>query len=493
MHDREIVAAVVAGDPAGLAAAFDGYATALYAYCRSLLAQPDDAADAVQDTFVIAAARLGGLRDPDRLRPWLYAVARNECHRRLRGRARLAELDEAGEMTDPAAGPAEEAGRSSVAELVVAAIAGLNPGDREVIEMTLRHDLDGADLADALGVPVNQAHALASRARGQLERSLGALLVARAGRASCAELDAILGGWDGRLTILLRKRVSRHIEQCEVCGDRQRRELSPAMLLGTLPLPLLVMPAGLRGQVLRLVSSTSPADVSYRDHVARRAGKFRRSGFPAQVSPAITRRPGWLPGAAALLLAAVLIVLAGGGVTTFFLLSHRHHATDRSAAAAGTSPATTPPAPLPSVAASPSPSAPPATPSPAAPSPSAPATTPPATPATLEVTPDPVPLELVPTAGPPVGGYRGQFTLTAAGGPVSFTLSQTTAEMDAYAVTVSVASGTADPGTPLTITVSVAARRTGGSMPSIMLTYPGAAPQTIEFSLPSPSPTPPIP
>src|SRR5579864_8014701 len=100
MRDSEIVAAVVARDPAGLAAAYDRYASALYAYCRSLLGEPADAADAVQDTFVIAAAKLGGLRNPARLRSWLYAVARNECHGRLRARARQADLDEAGEMTD---------------------------------------------------------------------------------------------------------------------------------------------------------------------------------------------------------------------------------------------------------------------------------------------------------------------------------------------------------------------------------------------------------
>ena len=88
MHDREIVAAIVAGNPAGLAAAYDRYAAALHTYCRTLLAEPADAADAVQDTFIVAAAKLDGLRDPDRLRPWLYAVARNECHRRLRAPAR---------------------------------------------------------------------------------------------------------------------------------------------------------------------------------------------------------------------------------------------------------------------------------------------------------------------------------------------------------------------------------------------------------------------
>src|SRR6266851_6471943 len=99
MRDREMVAAIVDGDPAGLAAAYDRYAAALHGYCRSLLAEPADAADAVQDTFLIAAAKLGGLRDPDRLRPWLYAVARNECFRRLRARGLSAPLDVAVEVT----------------------------------------------------------------------------------------------------------------------------------------------------------------------------------------------------------------------------------------------------------------------------------------------------------------------------------------------------------------------------------------------------------
>ena len=43
----------------------------------------DGAAQAVQDTFIIAASRLQGLRDPERLSAWLYAVARNECLRQL--------------------------------------------------------------------------------------------------------------------------------------------------------------------------------------------------------------------------------------------------------------------------------------------------------------------------------------------------------------------------------------------------------------------------
>ncbi len=296
VSDRDIVAAIIAGDPAGLSAAYDSYAAGLYGYCRSLLGEPADAADAVQDTFVIAAVKVSGLRNPARFRSWLYAVARNECHGRLRARARQADLDQAGEMTDEVDSVVGFAQRDELRRLMTDAIAGLNPGDREVIELNLRHDLAGADLAGVLGVPAGQAHALASRARAQLERALGALLVARTGRRDCIELDAILDSWDGRLTALWRKRVSRHIESCDICSARKREVLSPAMLLSVLP--LVPLPAGLGDHLMRLVGDDSAEAAGYRGRVVGRAGAFDPAGFPVQIAPAAaTGRSGRGPGA----------------------------------------------------------------------------------------------------------------------------------------------------------------------------------------------------
>src|ERR1700750_2664416 len=100
MHDREVVAAIVAGGPPGPDAAYDRYATPLYSFCRTMLREPADAADAVQDTFVIAAPRMSGLRDPERLRSWLYAVARNECHRRVRAGSKHASIEGAPDVAD---------------------------------------------------------------------------------------------------------------------------------------------------------------------------------------------------------------------------------------------------------------------------------------------------------------------------------------------------------------------------------------------------------
>jgi hypothetical protein len=43
MKDREIVAAIAAGDPAGLAGAYDKYAEPLHGYCGWMLSGPNGA------------------------------------------------------------------------------------------------------------------------------------------------------------------------------------------------------------------------------------------------------------------------------------------------------------------------------------------------------------------------------------------------------------------------------------------------------------------
>ena len=288
MRDSEVVASIVAGDALGLAAAYDRYAEPLYQYCRTLLADSADAADAVQDTFVIAASRLDGLRDPDRLRPWLYAVARNEARRILRSKKGISALDEAPDMTDGDI----DAARVDLRALLEDAAAGLTSGEREAIELQLRQGLDPAEVATVLGVSRNQAQTLLARARAQLGTCLAVLLVGRAGRDSCAELDSLLAGWDGRLTAALRKRVHRHIEHCAICGARQAAELRPGQLFGLSPGTALAtgaelslrlaagLPEGLRAHTITIATSQQADAVAHRAAVLSRAGTFNHDGFP---------------------------------------------------------------------------------------------------------------------------------------------------------------------------------------------------------------------
>jgi len=292
MRDREVVASIVAGDPDGLATAYDWYADSLYKYCRTMLRDPADAADAVQDTFVIAAGRISGLRDPRRLRAWLYVVARNECLRIMRARKGTSALDEALDVTSESAWVSLEAGNADLRALFEAAKDGLNPGEREVIELQLRAGLEPAEVADVLGVSRSHGNALMSHAREQLEACLGVLLVSRAGRDQCGELGSMLRGWDERLTVVLRKRLHRHIEHCGTCAAARERLLGPAMLLDLSPGAALAAgaamsfrvapgaPEGLRGHTLALATGRGPAAAAHSAAVLSRAGGFTKAGFP---------------------------------------------------------------------------------------------------------------------------------------------------------------------------------------------------------------------
>jgi RNA polymerase sigma factor (sigma-70 family) len=231
VEDRALVAAMVSGDPRGLDGAYRRYAPALRTYCVSLLGDADAAGDTVHDTFMLARERIVQLRDPDRLRPWLYAIARHECLRHRRGRARLTALDG---VDDPAADTIDLTAAvhaEQVRELVHAAAAGLGADDRDLIELALRQGFAAADVAAVLGVSTNHAHARMSRARARLEAAIGVLLLARAGGAACPPLAALLDGWTGRLDPKLCKRLSRHVGRCAECGDRRGRLVHPAALL----------------------------------------------------------------------------------------------------------------------------------------------------------------------------------------------------------------------------------------------------------------------
>lgn len=248
--DAELVAAVRAGDRAAFAAVYDRYGGKLYDFAYATTRHREDAADAVADTFVRFAERLGQLREADRLRPWLYAITRHECLRRLKGRNRmLFDGDERlAEMVDDSGTPESSAENTALRDLVWAAAAGLAERDRAMLDLHLRQGLDGAELGEAMGMSAAHAYVQLNRLRSQVERSLGALLVARTGREECPELDALLTDWDGTLTPIIRKRVARHVESCETCSARKRRMVSPLALLAAVPIAL--VPAALRDRVM---------------------------------------------------------------------------------------------------------------------------------------------------------------------------------------------------------------------------------------------------
>lgn len=251
--DASLVAGVLAGDRQAFAGVYERYADRLHDFAFSMLRNPVEAQDCVADSFVVMAEKVGQLRDPSRLRPWLYSVVRNECLRTLRARGREAHDDEWLEaMPDQGRGPedqvADDAVQAELRELVWAAVEGLNDRDRALIDLHLRQGLEGAELAAAMDVTPANAYVMLSRARDQVERALGALLIARRGSEDCEELATLLKDWDGTFSPLIRKRVARHIDGCELCETRRKLMVSPLALLAGVP--AFAAPLSLRDRVL---------------------------------------------------------------------------------------------------------------------------------------------------------------------------------------------------------------------------------------------------
>ena len=72
--DAGLVYSALGGDVASLSTLLDRYRASLYARALACLGQPEDAADAVQETFLLALTRLGQIRDPEAIGVRLGAI-----------------------------------------------------------------------------------------------------------------------------------------------------------------------------------------------------------------------------------------------------------------------------------------------------------------------------------------------------------------------------------------------------------------------------------
>ncbi len=258
MDDAALVQAAKRGDDTAWAAIYDRYADKLHDHCHRILRDRDEAADALHDAFLAASRNLVQLRDPSRLRPWLYSICRHTSLRRLKAMQRVDLTDSQDDLMAPDLDLDRGVRTEELTELVWAAAAGLNGRDQALLDLHLRQGLEGQDLADAMGTSLSNSYVMLSRMRDQVERSLGALLIARLGRDDCDELDGLLSDWDGKFSPILRKRVARHVDGCEICSDKRRSVVSPLALLAAAP--LVPAPGLLKARVISSIRNVNVVD-----------------------------------------------------------------------------------------------------------------------------------------------------------------------------------------------------------------------------------------
>jgi RNA polymerase sigma-70 factor (ECF subfamily) len=152
----------------GFAALYDVTAADLLAFLLRRTQTPEDAADCLAETFLIAWDKRGRLpSELEHARPWLFGVARNVLRRSQKqdSRASTATAELARELNGTQREIADD-------DPVSAALQQLPPIDREIIEMLAWDQLAPREIAAILQLSPNVVRIRAHRARLKLREEL---------------------------------------------------------------------------------------------------------------------------------------------------------------------------------------------------------------------------------------------------------------------------------------------------------------------------------
>ncbi|MFJ9142636.1 sigma-70 family RNA polymerase sigma factor [Streptomyces griseus] len=227
-HPTALIEAARSGDQQAKDQLVSAYLPLLYNVVGRALDGHADVDDVVQETVLRMLRGLPELRDPERFRSWLVAIAMNEIRTHWRekqsGAMPADRLDAAYDLPDPRADFVEvtilELGLTGQRRQVAEATRWLDEDDRALLSLwwleTAGH-LSRAEVAAALELSPQHTAVRVQRMKAQLEAArvvVGAL----AADPPCVLLEDITAGWDGVPSALWRKRLARHARECTVCS-----------------------------------------------------------------------------------------------------------------------------------------------------------------------------------------------------------------------------------------------------------------------------------
>lgn len=166
-------ARIRAGDHDAFAELYDTHAREVYNHAYRLSGNWSTAEEVMAETFLTAwRTRRSVEAEGDSLRPWLLGIATNKVRNANRGIARrLAFLarrpppELVADIADAAAGRVDDASRLAA---VRRALGGLRRHELEVLALCVWSELDYAEAAEALGIPVGTVRSRLARARTRL-------------------------------------------------------------------------------------------------------------------------------------------------------------------------------------------------------------------------------------------------------------------------------------------------------------------------------------
>ncbi len=176
--DRSLVAAAQGGDRAALEVLLRRHYDRVHAVCRRILHNEQDAADATQDALFAAVRGLARFDGDAAFGTWLYRIATNTCLDQLRRRKRrpTTPLDAMVETSDLVLTGDHHGVPFDLTVVdhleLQAALARLPEEFRVAVVLRDVADLDYADIASTLDVPIGTVRSRIARGRALLARYL---------------------------------------------------------------------------------------------------------------------------------------------------------------------------------------------------------------------------------------------------------------------------------------------------------------------------------
>lgn len=143
----------------------------------------DDVSDLVQRTFLSCVESRDAIRDDGSVRPYLFAIARNQLYQHFRDRQKNQRLDfSVSSLQDLGESPSAAVARRGDHALLVQALQQIPLELQLVIELHYWEGLSGAEVAMALEVPEGTVRSRLRRALEQLRATIAALSGSAAAR-----------------------------------------------------------------------------------------------------------------------------------------------------------------------------------------------------------------------------------------------------------------------------------------------------------------------
>jgi len=183
LHETELARALLAGETGAFERFVAHFRSKVFHYSWLMCGLPEDAEEVAQETLLKVFENIGQLREPERVRPWVFRIARNAClmqrRRSLFAPAHEVPLDD----LLPASQPADDAPQPEIALLgselravLDRAISELPATYRAVVLLRDLEELSTEDTAQLLDLGTDVVKTRLHRGRLALRQKLDCYL-----------------------------------------------------------------------------------------------------------------------------------------------------------------------------------------------------------------------------------------------------------------------------------------------------------------------------